>query len=136
MLQTKYNDPFFDDFFRDFDWLVPTSGKEPRRFPLTDIVLLDNGDIEVDIALAGFSRDDIEIEQVGNTLVISGEVSEKSEKKEKEVIQRHISKSSFERKIRLHDDYVGGDIEASFENGLLKIVVHKNEKDKKLIEIK
>jgi len=135
-LLQKYNDPFFDDFFKDFDWMIP-AGKEVRRYPLTNLYYdKKNEKVIVEVAMAGFSKDDIEIEIDGDMLVISGtkEVVEKSE--DIETIQEHISSASFERKIKLHKDFLDGDIEAEYKDGLLKVVVSRKEKPKKLIEIK
>lgn len=128
------------DFFRDLDWIfdVP-AGKEPKRYPLTDISYNDDS-VFIDIAVAGFGPDDIDVELQGDTLVITGtrnkDEKRESEKDGLEYIQRHISTSSFTRKIKLHPDFVGGDIEASYKNGILSIKVSKKEKPKKLIEIK
>lgn len=124
------------DFFRDLDWLfdVP-AGKEVRRYPLTDLSY-DKNTVYVDIAVAGFSPDDIDIELEDNTLVIEGTRTSKENREDVEYIQKHISTSSFVRKVRLHPDFIGGDIEASYKDGILSIKVSKKEKPKRLIEIK
>lgn len=132
---------FLNDWLRDLDWVFeqPKNGKI-SRYPLTNLAVDKNGNIIVELALAGFDKDDIDIELIGDTLVITGEISEEKEDQEDqeniEYIQRHISKAKFVRKIRLHKDYLNGDIKAEFDNGLLRIVVSKKEQPRKLIEIK
>jgi HSP20 family protein len=128
---------FNDEFFKDLDWLfdVP-SGKEPRRYPLTNLsVDKDTGTVTVEIACAGFGKEDIDVELVGDTLIITGTKEEKEVNENTEYIQKHISNQSFERKIRLHRDYIGGDFKAKYKDGLLTITVSPKEEHKKLIEI-
>jgi HSP20 family protein len=133
MLST-YRDPF--DLFRDFDFLSPVEGKV-RRYPLTNISYDKAGEnVKVEIACAGFSAEDIDVELIGDKLVIAGTKEEKEEKEEVEYIQKHISTSSFERKIHLHEDFLNGEVSAEYKDGLLTITVSKAEKPKKLIEIK
>jgi len=124
------------DFFKDLDWIfdVP-AGKEPKRYPLTDIGYTDN-EVTVDVAVAGFGPEDIDIELEGDTLIISGTKSTTNEKDDRKYVQKHISTSSFERKIKLHPDFVGGNIDASYKNGILNIVIPRKEKPKKIISIR
>jgi len=123
----------FDEFMKDIDWAFDLPvGKEVRRFPLTDISH-DENTLYIDIAVAGFGKNDIDIEIEGDTLVISG--SQEQEDTNREYTQRHISVSSFERKIKLNPDFVNGDIQARYNNGLLNIEISRKEKPKQLIEI-
>jgi len=123
------------DFLKDLDWIfdVP-AGKEPKRYPLTDISYNEDT-VFIDVAVAGFGPDDIDIELEGDTLIISGSRSESETKEEAKYVQRHISNASFDRKIKLHPDFVDGDIKAAYKNGILSIKVSKKEKPKKLISI-
>jgi HSP20 family molecular chaperone IbpA len=67
-------------------------------------------------------------------LIISG-FKEDSETGVK-YIQKHISSNSFRRIIILHDNYVGGDVQADMADGILNITVEPKEQAKKLIKIK
>jgi len=128
---------FNDDFFRDLDTLFDApNGGTVQRYPLTDISYnKESGDLQVEIACAGFGRDDLDIELVGNTLIITG-IKEEVENENIEYVQKHISTKSFERKIKLHQDYVGGEVQAEYNDGLLTIKVKRQEQPKQLIEIK
>jgi len=123
------------DLMKDLEWLLDVpAGKEPRRYPLTNISYDDNK-VFVDVAVAGFGPDDIDIELEGDTLIITGEKSEEKFDEDRQFVQKHISSESFERKIKLHPDFVSGDISATYKNGILGISITKKEKPKKLISI-
>ena len=74
----------------------------------------------IDMALAGFSKDDIEIEVAEGLLTVRS-VKEDNETNEEydSKIYRGISYRKFNRKFTLADDIVVND--ASLENGMLKI---------------
>jgi len=121
------------EVFKDIDWAFDLPvGKEPRRYPLTDISH-DENTLFIDIAVAGFGKNDIDIEIEGDTLIISG--SKEQDDVNRDYTQRHISVNSFERKIKLNPDFVNGDIQARYDNGLLNIEISRKEKPKQLIEI-
>ena len=124
------------DFIRDLDWMLEStdnnSTKKVRRYPLTNLgTNADN--LVIEIAIAGFGPDDVEISTSGNELIIEGS---KIQENSTEYFQKHISSEDFKRIIRLSDEYVQGKIQAEYNNGILTIVVEKNEPEKKLIEIK
>ena len=119
------------DWSRDLQWIMDQ--KDGSRFPLTDL-FIDDKTVVVKLALAGFSENDIELEMVGNKLIISGEIEETDEPFE--YVQKQISQKPFERTIALHEDYVAGDVSASFVNGILEARIEPIEKERKLISIK
>ena len=121
------------DLFKDLEWMLEAPGsKEVRRYPLTDMYVAKDDSVVIDIAVAGFDKDDIDIELVGDTLVITGKLPDDEDK---DYIQEFISKSDFERKIRLGKHHINGEIKAGYKNGILTITVSKTEEPKKLIEI-
>jgi molecular chaperone IbpA len=125
------------DFIRDLDWMLEStdnnSTKKVRRYPLTNLGTNAEGDLVIEIAIAGFGPNDIEISTSGNELIIEGS---KIQENSTEYFQKHISSEDFKRIIRLSDEYIQGKIRAEYNNGILTIVVEKNEPEKKLIEIK
>ena len=124
---------FDDRDYADLGW-VNELPKQAKRFPLTDIFVNEDENILIDIAVAGFAKENISIEMVGNTLVITGEyVSEGRD--DLKVIQEFISKQNFERNIVLSENYVEGAIIATLDNGILSIGVTKNAQSKKTITI-
>ena len=88
----------------------------------------------IEMALAGFSKDDIEIEIADNTLTIR---STKENEENEDTIHRGISYRKFNRKFTLADDLVVN--EASLENGMLVINLERivpEEKKPRLLSIK
>ena len=112
----------------------PINGGKVNRYPLTDISIDKDENVFIDIAVAGFGPNDIDIEMTGDTLVITG--SKEIPDSDREYIQSFISTSDFERKIKLGEDHISGDIEASYNDGILSIKVTKAEIPKKLIPIR
>jgi HSP20 family protein len=131
-------DSFFDDFLsrkwpRLFDWNFPTSME--RGFPKVDILDHDN-EIEVQAALPGVKKEDLDVSINNQTITIR--TSTKEEKKQEgKYFRREISRGEYQRTLSL-PDYVDGDnAKASFKDGILKVTIPKTEKGKrKTIEIK
>ena len=89
------------------------------------------------MALAGFSKEDIEIEVAQGVLAIRSVKETDSETNDEWTIHRGISYRKFNRKFTLADDIVVND--AKLENGLLTITLEQivpEEKKPKLITIK
>jgi molecular chaperone IbpA len=88
----------------------------------------------IEMALAGFSKKDIEIEVADGTLTIR---STKENEESEETLHRGISYRKFNRKFTLADDIVVN--EASLENGMLVINLERivpEEKKPRLLSIK
>ena len=84
----------------------------------------------MEVALAGFSRDDIEVTTERNVLTIRARQQDKENKKYQ---HRGIASRSFERGWQLGDGVEVQDV--SFENGLLTVTLEKHipeEQKKKL----
>ena len=95
---------------------------------------------EVEVAAPGMAKDDFKIELDGNMITISSEKANQREERENErYSQKEFSYQSFQRTFNLQKDVVDIDnIEAKYENGLLKLVIPKKEEVKqkpRLIQI-
>lgn len=104
------------------------------RYPLTNIAHDEDGNLIIEVAIAGFDKNDIRIEMVGNELSIVGQKS-KLPPQNRKYIQSHISVSDFTRTIILHENYIGGDITAEAENGILTMIVTPVKQPKRQILI-
>lgn len=133
-------DHFFDDFLsrrwpRLLDWNVP-AGLE-KGFPKVDILDHDK-DIEIQAALPGVKKDDLDITINNQTITIRA--STKEEKKEEEkgkYFRREIARGEFQRVLSLPENVDGDNAKASFADGILKVIIPKTEKTKrKTIEVK
>jgi HSP20 family protein len=132
-------DNFFDNFLsrrwpRLLDWNMPTLPE--ISFPKVDI-LDHTDDIEVQAALPGVKKEDLEVSVTNQTITIRS--STKEEKKEGEkgkYFRREISRGEFQRTLSLPDNVDGEKAKASFKDGILKVTIPKTEKSKrKSIEI-
>lgn len=107
----------FDRFAKIFDSLMPQD--EKSSYPPYNIERLNENAYRISMAVAGFSRDDIDIRLCHNQITIKGEKKEFEDDAKKEFLHRGIASRSFERKFQLAD-YMEV-TEANLENGLLYI---------------
>jgi HSP20 family protein len=83
-----------------------------------------DGKYIVEAALPGFKKDEISIEVIQNQLKISAKTSEeKSEDKSERYHYRELRRGSFYRAIAFPTDIDADMIEASYDNGILKLTV-------------
>jgi molecular chaperone IbpA len=142
MVNTALTDPFDRvktysiGFDRMFDRLLDDSLVTTTNYPPYNIVKMDETNYAIQIAVAGFGKDDIEIETKENTLSIKskekGDVVD-----ETTYLHKGISNRAFKRTFTISDDVVVKG--ATFENGLLNVELERiipEEKKPRLIEIK
>ena len=87
-------------------------------YPPYNIEKTGEGAYRIAMAVAGFSREELDISVQENTLVVTGRANEQAQEA-KEFLHRGIAKRAFERRFQLADVIkVTG---ASYENGLLHI---------------
>jgi HSP20 family molecular chaperone IbpA len=111
----------FENFFNYWVNQTKISGS---TFPFFDITQKGNN-VRVDLALAGYSKDDVEV-FVDNTeyLNVVGKVVKSTEKNDEEVpIFCGITKKHFHRKFYLGNDYSVERV--SFKNGILSIYLNR-----------
>ena len=122
----------FDQVFGDQRNMIKQS---TSGYPITDIYKDENNNQVIEMALAGFSKDDIEVEVAENTLSVRSD--KKAEPEDEYTYHRGISYRKFDRKFTLADDIVVTG--ANLENGLLRIDLERivpEEKKPRLIEVK
>ncbi|OUW38481.1 MAG: hypothetical protein CBD35_04200 [Verrucomicrobia bacterium TMED175] len=121
-------------FDRMFDNLmnVPTAS----TYPPYNIVKNEDDKFTLEIAVAGFSKDEIEIEFKENILKIESKSRPEGDD-EKEYLYKGISNKRFNKSFTLSDDVVVNG--ADMKDGILKIDMERiipEEKKPRLIEIK
>lgn len=114
-------DNMFDHFERMFDedytFNVPTV-----NFPPYNIVKTGDFTYDVELALAGFSKDDITVDYADNVLTVKS-VKKSEDNKDDGVLHRGISKRYFSKAFTIADDVeVKG---AELKDGLLKISMER-----------
>ena len=108
-------------FDRLFDMLENSSlGQgQQENYPPFDLIKLSDNDYRIELAVAGFKTDEIDITAQQNVLIVSGKKNEESEQHGSDYIYRGIANRSFERRFALADHIrVRG---ADLKDGLLAI---------------
>lgn len=126
----------FDDLFNDrFFNSDVTAGKSFT--PQVDISETEKA-FELSFAIPGIKKDEIKIDLNEGQLVVSGERKFEEKKEEKNFHSVETRYGSFSRSFQLPDNINADKVEAKYEDGLLNIVIPKDEKkiQKKTIAIK
>jgi molecular chaperone IbpA len=107
-------------FDRLFDMLESgTAGNGGENYPPFDLIKTGENDYRIELAVAGFKPDEIDITAQQNVLIVSGRKSEESGDKGSDYIYRGIATRSFERRFALADHIqVKG---ADLKDGLLAV---------------
>ena len=130
----------FDDMFDQFESMLGNGGLSMQsNYPPYNIRKTGKDKYAIEVAIAGFSKDDVEVEYEDNLLTVKTKKVDKTveEDKDGEIIHRGISQRSFSRSFTIANDVkVNG---AELKDGLLLIGCEKivpEQKKKKLIPIK
>ena len=89
-------------------------------------------DYQVSVAVPGMKKSDFKIDVEGNMLTISSEKEESSEEKDARYTRKEYSYSSFRRSFALPEEVNQEKIEASYQDGVLKVMLPKKDEAKKL----
>ena len=114
----------FDDIFEDFGKMFDENilrGSYKQSYPPYDIVKVTDNKYNIQIALAGYSKKDIEVKVEENALSVKS-IRESSEEKQ-EVIHQGISKRYFERHFPIADDVEV--LGAELKDGLLTVSLER-----------
>ena len=130
--------PFSVGFDRVFDRLVDyDTNYTTGGFPPYNIRKTDDFKHVIEIALAGFSKDEIKVVLTDGVLEIKSSDLPTTDKPKDDMIHKGIAKRAFTRKFTLADDIEVKD--AKLENGLLVIDLEQivpEHKKPKIIKVK
>jgi molecular chaperone IbpA len=129
-----FNDPFFIGFNRELGRLNLAHKTNTQSYPPYDLLKLDEDTYRISIAVAGFSKDDIDVSVDNGTLIIKGEIVEVTDA---EVVHKGIAGRKFTRSFALGEymEVTGADM----KDGMLHINVDRiipEDKKPKTIKIK
>ena len=114
-------DNVFDHFERMFD--TQFDSISVPNFPPYNIVKTGDNKYDVELALAGFNKKDIDVTVEDGILTIKSIVKEAKDKKEDGVIHKGIAKRMFSKSFTIADDVeVKG---AELKDGLLKVSLER-----------
>ena len=130
----------FDDMFDQFENMLGNGAMTLQsNYPPYNIRKTGKENYAIEVALAGFSKNDVEVEFEDNLLTVKTKQVNKSDDKslDGEIIHKGISQRQFARSFTIADDIkVSG---AELKDGLLTISCERivpEHKKKKLIQIK
>jgi len=135
------NNPTLSNFQRwavGYDRLFQAMSDAPRSeqgYPPHNFIKESDEDFRIELALAGFSKEDVEVVQKEQKLTISGNNSEKEN--QENILHKGIAARAFTKTFYLAETIEV--TEALFENGMVIIKLRQNipeDKKPKLIELK
>jgi len=107
--------------FENLNRLVEYAGRIDAgdAYPPYNIEKTGEGSYRIQMAVAGFARQELDLTVQENTLLVTGQAASDNDAQERVFLHRGIAKRAFERRFQLADTIKV--IGASFENGLLNI---------------
>jgi molecular chaperone IbpA len=129
-----FNDPFFIGFNRELGRLNTVHKTNSQSYPPYDLIKLDEDTYRLSIAIAGFTKDNINVSVDNGTLIIKGEIVEVTDA---QVVHKGIAGRKFTRSFALGEymEVTG----AELKDGMLHInvdrIVPENKKPK-IIKVK
>jgi molecular chaperone IbpA len=130
-----FKDPFFIGFNRELDRLSTVHNLATRQaYPPYDILKLDEDTYRLSLAVAGFSKTDINVSVDNGTLIIKGEIAEVTDV---EVVHKGIAARKFTRTFAL-GEYMEVS-SAELKDGMLTVNIVRivpEDKKPKVIKIK
>jgi molecular chaperone IbpA len=94
-----------------------------HEYPASNIKKVDDDHYRIEVAVAGFRREDLHIELEDETLVVTGNRAEESKEEREDYLQRGIKSRSFRQSFQLteHDRV----LDATLKNGILEIDIKR-----------
>ena len=129
LLEIQKNSIGMDEWFKRFD----TAFESHTNYPPYNLVKESSVDFRLEIALAGYKREDIEVTTEWNKLFVE---AKKSGDSSDEYLHQGLAKRAFTRTWTLSDDVVVGDV--SYVDGLLTVKLNRvipEHQKKKVYEI-
>ena len=129
LLEIQKNSIGLDEWFKRFD----TAFETHTNYPPYNLIKESNVDFRLEIALAGYKREDIEVTTEWNKLFVE---AKKSGNSDDEYLHQGLAKRAFTRTWTLSDDVEVKDV--SFVDGLLTIKLNRvipEHQKKKVYEI-
>ena len=129
-----FNDPFFIGFNRELGRLNTAHKTNSQAYPPYDLLKLDEDTYRLSVAVAGFTKDDINVSVDNGSLIIKGEIVEVTDA---EIVHKGIASRKFTRSFALGEymEVTGADL----KDGMLHVSIDRvvpEEKKPKTIKIK
>ncbi len=136
----RKNKPTFDQFpslgtflndiwSEDMPSVFRTNFNEGMTLPKVNIKETAEN-FQVHMAVPGFKKDNFNISVENEELLISAEIEENTEEKNEEFTRKEFGYASFRRSFVLPETVDGDKIKASYEDGILNVILPKKEEAK------
>lgn len=119
------NWPTISDFFDD----ELMKGKFNGDWSPAVNVMENEGNYEIEVAAPGLKKEDFSVSIESGVLTIIGETKKEEEEKRKNYTRKEFSSKSFTKSFTLPNNVVEDEVSAKYEEGVLKLTIHKTEKD-------
>ena len=116
LLEIQRNSIGMDEWFKRFD----TAFESHTNYPPYNLIKESSVDFRLEIALAGYKKEDIEVTTEWNKLFVE---AKKSGNSDDEYLHKGLAKRAFTRTWTLSDDVEVKDV--SFEDGLLTVKLNR-----------
>ena len=120
---------------RLFKTMLDAPSRDAQTYPPHNFIKESDEEFKIELALAGFKKEDVKVVQEEQKLTISGNNSEKED--QENILHKGIASRAFTKIFYLAETIEV--TEASFENGMVIIKLRQNipeDKKPKLIELK
>lgn len=123
----------FDDFLRPWNDWFDGGSYLTRTVSIPSVNVKESKEeYKLTMAVPGMKKSDFKIDVTGNMLTVSSEKEENKEEKDEDFSRMEYNYSSFSRSFSLPEEVDKEKIDASYVDGILKLVLPKKEEAKKL----
>jgi molecular chaperone IbpA len=116
-----FNDPFFIGFGRNLERITSNKDLFATNYPPHNLIKIDEDNFRIELAVAGFSKQDISIDLLENELRVYGD---KEEAENNSFVHKGIASRNFQKFFAL-GEYIEV-VEAEMKDGLLVISLKRN----------
>lgn len=113
----------FDEHFKRINQLQEEVTKNIPSYPPYNVKKVDDSHYTIELAVAGFGQQDIDIEMNDGKLIIRGNIQSTEDDKDENFIFKGIANRAFTRTFALEDEIEVKD--AEIFNGMLKVVLER-----------
>jgi len=127
---TKWNRPWLDRTFSDFFESDRLFGFGDAHSTMPKVNVAENDqEYRIEVCVPGMSKKDIHVNVEDNRLILSGEKKEENKEDKEHYTLQEFRTSSFSRTFILPENADAENIEARFEEGILKLTLKKKLED-------
>lgn len=129
-------DNSFNQLFKQLDTMLPKVSQGNQFFQAIPAVNVkeDEKGFQIEVAAPGLQKEDFKVSLHENRLSISASKEQNQEVKTEKYTRQEFNYSNFQRSFALPKNIDGDSIQASYENGILSIVLPKKEEIKPAVK--